>query len=972
MRPALLVMFSALLVPAVRGQYFGSPVGGVEFDPPDQPLPREELDRLLPFYQGDILKESDVRAVIQRLFDTGCYTDVVVDAHLDNNGKVILRLITERAYFAGHVTIEGVSEPPSRAQLLTAAKLQLGTKVSASDFAQAAANIQERLRSNGLYQAKIHYTTDSDPATGQENVDFAIDPGKRARFDGVTVTGDKNVSASRVIRATGWQRGWWIFGWGLLGWKQMTESRISLGLDHVRQDFQKGNRLLAKVTLVRLNYHSDTNTVTPSLRVESGPKILVRAVGAKVSRGKLRQLLPIYQERSMDRTLLVEGQRNLLEYFQSQGYFDAKVDFNVKKPANGEEVVEYLLDRNDRHKLTHLEISGNHYFDTATLRERMFVTPATWLRFRYGRYSQKLLGRDIESIKDLYLSNGFRDVQVTSKVEQDYGGKPNDLGVLLQVAEGPQWFVSKLEISGVSAEDTAYLETVLRSTEGQPFSELNIAADRDMILNYFYNNGYPDATFDWNQSPAGTPDQVNLRFLVDPGRREYVRRVLVGGLETTNRELVTSRISLEPGDPISRSRMAEGQQKLYDLGIFAKVQATIQNPDGIEDSKYVLYELDEARKYSLNFGFGAEVGRIGGGVTTFDAPAGTAGFSPQISAGLSRINFLGLGHTISLQGRLSNFDKRAAFTYLAPQFQGNENLALTFSALYDDSLDVRTFAAKRREGSVQLNQRISRATTLQYRYTFRRVTVSDLKITPELVPIFSQPVRVGSIGASWIQDRRDDPTDSHKGIYNTVDLTVAASPFGSQTGFARLFMRNTTYHRIGRDMVLARSTQFGYMQRLSGLPDIPLAERFFAGGSSTNRAFPDNQAGPRDLDTGFPLGGQALIFNNIELRFPLIGDTVGGVLFHDAGNVYSDINHISFRFRQRNLQDFNYMVHAFGFGLRFRTPIGPIRLDLALSPNSPRFFGFKGTEEQLIAGQGQLVNQRISIFQFHFSLGQTF
>jgi outer membrane protein assembly factor BamA len=172
-------------------------------------------------------------------------------------------------------------------------------------------------------------------------------------------------------------------------------------------------------------------------------------------------------------------------------------------------------------------------------------------------------------------------------------------------------------------------------------------------------------------------------------------------------------------------------------------------------------------------------------------------------------------------------------------------------------------------------------------------------------------------------------------------------------------------------MVLARSTQFGWIDGQGGT-QIPFAERFFSGGASTNRAFPDNQAGPRDLETGFPLGGSAFLFNNTELRFPLIGDNVGGVLFHDIGNVYSDVDAISMHFSQQGIQDFKYAVNSFGFGIRYRTPIGPVRVDFSVSPDAPRFFGFSGTRDQLLDGTGKLVNQSINWFQFHFSLGQTF
>ena len=134
----------------------------------------------------------------------------------------------------------------------------------------------------------------------------------------------------------------------------------------------------------------------------------------------------------------------------------------------------------------------------------------------------------------------------------------------------------------------------------------------------------------------------------------------------------------------------------------------------------------------------------------------------------------------------------------------------------------------------------------------------------------------------------------------------------------------------------------------------------------------DFQAGPRDPETGFPIGGNASFVNTVELRFPLVGENLGGVLFNDMGNVYSAVNKISLRFTQRDLQDFDYAVQAFGFGIRYRTPIGPVRVDFSLSPNSPRFFGFQGTENQLLYGGGTAVTQRINVFQFHFSLGQAF
>jgi len=270
-----------------------------------------------------------------------------------------------------------------------------------------------------------------------------------------------------------------------------------------------------------------------------------------------------------------------------------------------------------------------------------------------------------------------------------------------------------------------------------------------------------------------------------------------------------------------------------------------------------------------------------------------------------------------------------------------------------------------------------------------------------LIPQLVQPVRIGIISASLIHDRRDNPADSHRGIYTTVNFGVAAKYLGSERQFGRVVIRNATYYSLTKNLVLARQTQFGVIAPfsppagLSAQESVPLPERFFGGGADSLRAFPYNQAGPRDIGaptvsgglsyqpTGFPLGGNALFFNNVELRFPLIGSNIKGVLFHDMGNVYSSISKLSLRFHQRDLNDFNYGVHAVGFGIRYQTPIGPIRGDLAYSINPPSFVGFKGTPDQLLQCNPNVppaslpsfcqgVPQGISHFQFFFSIGQTF
>ena len=952
--------------------FTGRRISAIRYAPETQPYSLALLDQMNPVKAGDVFNIRKIASAIERLYETGRFYTVDVDAALSGE-EVILEFRTEPAWFVGKVTVNGLADPPNVSQLISASRLELGQDFTEDYLLQSSQNIIALMRANGMYRATVDPRYDYEPLTQQVNVTFNLNAGPRARFTKPVLTGTPVRSDGAILWKTRWQR-----LWGLAGYKHVTESRVQNGLERVRYSFQTRDFLMAKVALEKLEHLPEPNQLRPHLRIEQGPRIRIRAEGARVGLGKLRQLVPVFQERTVDRDLLTEGSRNIAQYFQAQGYFDAKVDFSSPAvEANGEQTILYSVERGPRYKLTELDIQGNEYFDKKTIRERMAITPATLLRYRHGRYSEELQRKDIDSIQYLYRANGFRDVQVEPRVERNPESKGEEVTLYLKIVEGPQWFVSSVEISGVNLRDFNYVKGLLQTNEGQPFSETALVSDRDTILNFYFNNGFPDAALELRTEPDDALRRMGVKIEVTEGRRNFVRRVLVGGYRTTRPRLIYDRIPLETGDPLSQSAIIDAQRRLYDLGIFAKVDIALQNPEGKERDKNVLYRLEEASRYSYTIGFGAQLARIGGGLGTFNSPAGAPGFSPRVNFGVSRVNVLGLGHTLSFRGQLSNFQKRAVVNYYAPQFTGNDRLHLSFTSLFDDSRDIRTFAAQRLESSIQLGQKLSKANAVQYRFTFRRVQIdqSTLSIDPALIPLFSQPVRLGIVSTSFVQDKRDDPIDSRRGSYNTVDFGYAASAFGSQSDFLRLIFRNSTYHRLPREMVLARMTTLGGMYSLSGrtlVRDVPLPERYFSGGGSTHRGFPDNQAGPRDLSTGFPIGGKALAMNTLELRFPLIGDTIGGVFYHDMGNVFRDLEKISFRTSQRDVKDFDYMVHAVGFGIRYRTPVGPVRFDIGYSPNSPRFFGFKGTREELVQGGGVRMVQRINALQFHFSLGQTF
>ena len=963
-------------------KYEGLPVRNIQFDPADQPLEADELLQILPLKRGQNLRMADVRATIERLFATGRYADIQVEADTYQDG-VMIRFVTTSSWFVGSVAVRGaISNPPNSAQLDNATQLNLGEPYTEAKIAEAQTSQQHLLEANGLYRATLHpvFDWESGKDYQQVNIRFDADSGPRARFTTPVIEGDPKIDASRILNATKFRR------WLIHTWKPMTQTRVRQALDGVRGLYQKDNRLESKVSLESMKFDPARNVAVPTLRIDAGPRIQINTIGAKVSQGKLRRYIPIYEEHAVDQDLLGEGARNLADYFQSAGYYEAEVEFKQQNVVNDRAAIDYLINLAKRHKLVSITITGNHYFSTETLNERMFLRTASFLQFPHGRYSENLVARDQDTIRNLYQSNGFRDVDVTHRSVDDYNGKSGEIAVFVEIKEGPQYFVENLQVNGIEKMDRSAVLANLSSTQGQPFSEFNVAVDRDTILAKYFEKGFPNATFEWSSKPAAQPNRVDLSYVINEGNEQIVRQVIYTGNKTTKDRVINRVLDLNPGDPLSPAAITETQRRLYDLGVFARVDAAIQDPDGETDRKYVLYDLEEARRFSTAFGFGAEIARIGGCSTCLDAPAGATGFSPRVSIDVTRHNLWGVAHSLSLRTRASTLEQQALLTYTWPRFGNNDNLSFSINGLYDNSTDVRTFSSRREEGSLQLSQHLTKSITVFYRYAYRRVSIdqSTLKISPFLIPLLAQPVHLGELSAALIQDHRDDPVEPHKGYYNTIDIGLPEHIFGSQRNYLHFLGRNASYHQLSKHLVLARSTQFGDIRvfNYSGNPldAIPLAERFFGGGGTSHRGFGENQAGPRDTETGFPIGGTAQFFNQTELRFPLIGENVGGVLFHDMGNTYSSLDNFSFRVRQRDLQDFDYMVHAAGFGIRYRTPVGPVRVDLAYSINPPRFFGWNGTEQQLInAGVNPCSNGNplcsvtsTGHFQFFFSIGQTF
>ncbi len=943
----------------------------------------EENPPKLTLQPGQPFSIEQESSSLRELFRSGRFANLRAEL-ADVPGGVRLDFVVLQNLYINRVQIDGLHEPPGEGLALSALRLNVGEPYRESDMKEALARLRQTMEDDGQYQSKLDYVATPHPETLQMDIMVHVTSGPRARIGSITIQNQTQYSNEELRRRLKLKEG-----------AQVTSDRLNRVADRARKWIAGKNFLGARVTMHRGAYDAQSNRVPIDFTMYAGLEVRVTVQGAKVPSSTLRRLVPIYAEGAVDEDLLQEGRRSLRSWFEDAGYFDTQVNYTVseapaeesgKQTGRSASVVTYQVNRGDRHRLVNVEFSGNKYFGPDLLRGRVKIQPAAYAS--PGRYSSELLQDDAASIRTLYTANGFQDAEVQSQLIDDYKGHHGDLSVKFVIQEGQQTRVASLAIQGNVQLSQDELLGVVGSSKGQPFSDFNISTDRDNILATYYDQGFSEARFtaDVEKIPAAGPNAaptVRLTYHITEGRQVLVASVLLSGYEHTRPGVISREVSIKPGAPLNEGAAVETQRKLYNLGIFSRVSIVPQNPAGEDEKKTIVVMVDEAKRYTIAYGLGFEAQRLG---SNNSATATTLSFAPRGTLELTKANLTGRADSLSFKARASTIQGRALLTYIAPNYFGSPSFSLQLSTFYETARDIQTFDSRRAEASVGLAERFSPTSTILYRYVFRHVVATNLKIglTQEQLPLFVQDTEVSEFDVNWLRDRRNSPSDPSRGDFENVDVSLAAKAIGSSANFIRVYMQNSTYHPIGRRLVFARSTRFGiqtvYGHSLS--TDIPLPERFFAGGGTSLRGFALNQAGPRDPVTGFPVGGQAEVIFNQDLRFPmhlpLIGDRLGGAVFYDAGNVFSSIRQFSLRstppaptFNSSTpstcstncTNNMSYFSHTVGFEFRYGTPIGPVALDLGYQLNPAKY----------LIQSGALTNlTRLPSFQFFVNLGATF
>lgn len=945
------------LQPLAQVSYDGQIVSSIRVIA-DPHLDVEQLRPLISQKAGQPYSQSEVQASVDALKRSGNFSKVTIDGDPEPAG-LRLSFVLEPAYYVGVVDFPGATKVFSYTRLLQVINFEDQQPYDKSRMPDQESQLLTFFRANGFFEAKIHCDARLDDHHQIANPIFYVDLGKRARIGKIDIQGPPPDESVRLLhsvqgiraRATG----------GLLKpGKAYSAERLKAATAVLRASLAKQHYLANRLSFNPPEYHPETNRADISLTVTLGPAFDVKTTGARLSflpylsRRQEKKLVPIYSEGAVDRDLVDEGERNLSNYFQKKGFFDVKVTTAFQREP-GKVTITYNIDKGRKHSVDNVIFAGNHQLSTDDLRANIEIKKHNL--FSKGIFSQKLLNVSVKNIEALYRDTGYENVKVTPHVVD----REPKIDVTFQIEEGVRTLVQRLEIKGNERLTLQQLQPVsgFNVFVGSPFSRSRLSKDRSQMLAKYLDLGYLNAEVkaQVTRRPEN-PHRVDIAYLITEHQQVRVREAVLLGQRVTRPGLIreTARISAET--PLSQGKLLEAQSELYNLGIFDWSSVGPKKEITDQTEEQTLIKVHEAKRNSITYGFGLEIARRGGNV-----PSGTVAIpslptiglgknqivpseatfvSPRGSIEYTRRNLRGEGETGQISVAASQLDQLAVASYTVPRFLNTQWKALTTFSI-ERTTENPLFAARLGDVAFQLERTLNKAKTtrLQIRYDFNKTRLSEL-LVPELVLPQDQNVHLSTVSAALIKDTRDQPLDAHRGVFGTLNVGITPVALGSSANFAKMFGQYA-YYRSLHGMVWASSVRVGLAAPSAG-SFVPTSQLFFSGGGTTLRGFPLNGAGPQRLvpfctagtapsdctsAITVPVGGEQLFILNSELRFPLhvpldILKPLGAVVFYDGGNVFSKINLSQFG---------NSYTNTVGIGLRYGTPIGPVRIDVGRNLN---------------------------------------
>jgi outer membrane protein insertion porin family len=603
-------------------------------------------------------------------------------------------------------------------------------------------------------------------------------------------------------------------------------------------------------------------------------------------------------------------------------------------------------------------LEGNQSFSEKELKKQMHTKePSFFAIFKKPRLRQDYLRRDIGALEAFYHARGFFEAEVSLK-ELTYSQDGQFVDIVIEVLEGKPTRVGNVEFWGNRILYIAQLRRDLMLYPGVPFNPSLLDSDIYRLKTKYFDRGYLAVSIE--DSVSISDYNADIVYTIVPGPVITIDEVEIRNNELTKKSIIESELTFKSGEVFRLNKLLQSQRNLYETGLFTEVEMIPENLDTTANHVDIGVRVRERKSAYIEAGFG--VGNVLGS---------------RVLAEWGDRNLFGLGRTLRLKSeysfglfedndlKLSNFKVKTRFYRYDGEFHQRrfwgKKLLLSLNAFYEKDATVEPITVRTIGVTLGSRRRLARYTELLLSLSHERIKTEflsepDVKSTTNMVT------------TNLIYDKRDFILNPQKGVYRSLQLQFAGGPLAGDNDFYTISSSLQQYlQSLGS--VFAMRLRVGFADALgdSKGSGVPIENRYFAGGGSSVRGYPEASLGPvadpinapSVYQGGTVIGGRVLLLTNAELRFPLpylSKIRISGVLFADGGNVWSSLRSVrveNFRLIADEddiiQQDYRYSL---GLGLRYNTPVGPIRLDYGIPLKRERGMDSTG--------------------RFHISLGQIF